>query len=277
SDRPKHGPHRIHAALQTASTTVCLSLELVKGTRDRRHEEMVASSLILNLVAEACGLNQRLLLKLLAGEEVVAARTKAPSAWQDLLAGRAMIVARRAGDPPSVAQAGGRRMVFPGAFDPRHDGHKGMAHFAAERSGLPVEYEISVLNVDKPPLDFIEMQLRTEQFAPNEALWFTRAATFVEKSALFPGATFVVGADTIARISEAKYYGDDPHARERAIDTIAAAGCRFLVFGRLRGGNFESLGDFALPPALLEVCDAVPAGAFRVDVSSTQLRQAECI
>src|SRR5207245_1087635 len=134
-------------------------------------------------------------------------------------------------DRATEHSAGERRIVFPGAFDPRHDGHRRMARLAAERLGLTVEHEISILNVDKPPLDFIEMQRRLEQFTDDERLWYTRAATFVEKAALFPGCTFVVGADTIARIAEAKYYGHDGQARDRAIAAIAAAGCRFLVFG----------------------------------------------
>jgi nicotinamide mononucleotide (NMN) deamidase PncC len=273
SDRPKHGPHRVHAALQSASITTCLSLELVKGERDRRREEAIASSLVLNLLAEACGLKQRLTLKLLAGEEVEAARIQAPQPWQDLLAGRTALVAGRAGCPSGGA-SGPRRVVLAGAFNPRHDGHNGMARLAGKRFGCNVEHEISILNVDKPPLDFIEMQHRAEQFAVDEPLWFTRAATFVEKSVIFPGATFVVGADTIARIAEAKYYGDDLLARDRAIEAIAAADCRFLVFGRLRRGGFQSLGDLGLPAALLRICDAVPDDEFRLDISSTELRQA---
>jgi hypothetical protein len=273
SDRPKHGPHRVHVALQTESLTLCQTLELQKGARTRRREEAMASAMILNLLAEVCGLSQRAPLKLLEGEEIVAARAEAPMDWQDLHSGRTTMVAASHADVPGEAAIGKRRVIFPGAFDPRHDGHRGMAHLAAERLGLPVEHEISTVNVDKPPLDYIEMQCRREQFAGNEPLWFTRAATFVEKSALFPNSTFIVGADTIARIAEAKYYGDDPRARDRAIDAIAAAGCRFLVVGRQSGDRFLSLSGMELPPELSRICDEVPAESFRFDISSTDLRR----
>jgi hypothetical protein len=115
------------------------------------------------------------------------------------------------------------------------------------------------------------MERRANQFAADERLWFTRAATFVEKAALFPRATFVVGADTIARIAEPKYY-DDERCRDAALAALAAAGCRFLVFGRCHEGGFQSLCDLKLPDALRRICDEVPAEVFRVDVSSTALR-----
>ena len=56
SDRPKRGPHRVHLAAQTAEATVTWSLELVKGRRSRAEEEQLVARLVLNLIAEVCGL-----------------------------------------------------------------------------------------------------------------------------------------------------------------------------------------------------------------------------
>jgi hypothetical protein len=139
--------------------------------------------------------------------------------------------------------------------------------------GAPVEYEISIVNVDKPPLDYLEMCDRAEQFDPVEALWLTSAARFTEKAAIFPAATFVVGADTIARVGDPRYYDGDANQRDQAIASIAHAGCRFLVFGRVHDTVFQSLDDLAIPPALRAICDAVPADRFRQDISSTELRR----
>ena len=100
----------------------------------------------------------------------------------------------------------------------------------------------------------------------------TRAPTFVEKAELFPGATFVVGADTMVRIAEPRYYGGDDRGGTMR-DLIARQGCRFLVFGRKVAGRFQSLGDLVLPAALRALCDEVPEAEFREDVSSTELRQ----
>ncbi len=147
-----------------------------------------------------------------------------------------------------------------------------MAQLAAEKTGRVVEHEISIVNVDKPPIDFIEMERRAAQFAAGERLWFTRAPTFVEKSQIFPGATFVVGADTIVRIAEAKYYRD-ARARDAALEQLAAVGCRFLVFSRCQDGIYPSLRELGLPDALRRICDEISGDTFRMDISSTALRR----
>ena len=46
--------------------------------------------------------------------------------------------------------------------------------------------------MDKPPLDYFEMERRLGQFAADQRLWLTRASTFVEKSRLFPGAKVTI-------------------------------------------------------------------------------------
>ena len=147
-----------------------------------------------------------------------------------------------------------------------------MAEVASQILGEPVTFEISMTNVDKPPLDFIEMTRRAEQFGPSPSLWFTRSPTFAEKSQIFPGATFVVGADTIERIADPRYYGGDSTGRDRAIESIAARNGRFLVFGRVRDGVFQTLDDLSQTSSLRALCDSVPAEQFRLDLSSTEIR-----
>jgi hypothetical protein len=148
-----------------------------------------------------------------------------------------------------------------------------MAAIAARRTGSEVAHEISLVNVDKPPLDFTDLAERAAQFTENEPLWITRAATFREKADIFPGATFVVGVDTIERIAEPRYYDDSQASRDAAIAHLSERHCRFLVFGRAIGERFKSLGDIRLLPALAKLCEEVPATEFREDVSSTELRR----
>jgi nicotinamide mononucleotide (NMN) deamidase PncC len=276
SDRPKRGPHRAYVALQTADSTAVFSLELTKGRRDRAAEEQVVAAMGLNAVAEACGVSERLELGLHGEETVEVQSVQAPPAWQDLMAGRVQKVCvgpERGAEPSHQSSPGGRAsVVFPGAFNPLHDGHRRIAELGREMLGAPTQFELSVTNVDKPPLDYLEIDNRSRQFRPDDSLWLTRAATFVEKAAIFPGATFLVGADTIARIAEPRFYGDDSQAAEAAIARILAAGCRFLVFGRMVDGTFRTLGELTLPAQLLAACQEVPAEKFREDVSSTALR-----
>lgn len=269
SDRPKRGPHRAHLALQSAERTVALSVELVKGRRTRDAEESVTASLLLNLAAEAAGVGPRLDPGLDASE-VVHRREAAPSAaHRPLVLGDIPLAGVNA---PSAARE--RRAIFPGAFHPRHEGHREMARVAGQMLGAPVEHEVSIANVDKPPLDYLEIAARARQFAPDEPLWLTRAPTFVEKARLLPNATFIVGADTIERIGDPRYYGGDPARRDAAVSELAALGARFLVFGRVAEGRFQTLPDLKLPSELRKLCQSVPETSFRLDISSTALRQA---
>jgi nicotinamide mononucleotide (NMN) deamidase PncC len=271
TDRPKRGIHRAHVAIQTVSFTATRSLVLKKGHRDRPKEEQLITRLVLNAVAEACGLKPSLDLGLADGEDVERSQTIAPPAWQSLLLAKTEFV-RQGGPPEQETEEG--RVIFPGAFNPLHAGHRGMAKIAEELLGRPVEFEISILNPDKPPLDYCEIKRRTGQFGPERAVWLTRASTFVEKARLFPGATFVVGTDTARRIADPRYYGDDESACRAALGRIAARGCHFLVFGRSLGTGFISLHQLELPEPLWSICREVPGEQFREDVSSTELRRA---
>lgn len=277
SDRPKRGDHRIHVAWQSESTTGTAGLLLIKDRRTRAEEERVVDALVLSAVAQACGLTADLQPQLLPGEQIQAERYDAPPAWRDLWTGRVKAVAEGVSAGAEPPQA-----VFPGAFNPRHAGHERMANVAAQVLGVPVDWELSVLNVDKPPLDYLEVSRRLAQHPAGRCVWLTRAPTFARKAELFPGATFIVGADTIVRIADPHYYGGDPRARDAAIEQIARHGCRFLVFGRVApsgggvadraAGAFITLAQLVLPPSLQALCREIPAEQFREDISSTELR-----
>jgi nicotinamide mononucleotide (NMN) deamidase PncC len=278
SDRPKHGPHRVHVAWQSVSATASDSVELVKQRRNRVEEERIAARLILNAIANAAGVTDRLVLETQGDEPLIHERIDAPAAWQDLLRGTVEAVQHQDGalEPARFSRANrpaGPRTLFPGAFNPLHDGHRRMIEIAATILGMPVELEISIENVDKPPLDYIEMDRRLRQF-DRQTVWFTRASTFVRKAELFPGATFVVGADTIRRIADPRYYGDKPELATTAIDRIRKQGARFLVFGRDCDGRLETVGQLDLPPKLRELCTEVPCEQFHFDISSTAVRNA---
>jgi hypothetical protein len=163
--------------------------------------------------------------------------------------------------------------LIPGAFNPLHEAHCRLGEIALELVGSPVAFELSVTNVDKPPLVEDEVRRRLTQFRSKAPVWLTRAPTFATKATLFPGAVFLVGADTAARIVAAGYYGICEADMVRALENIRRQGCRFLVAGRADGqGNFMTLQDVCIPIAFQDLFTAIPPEIFRLDISSTELR-----
>jgi nicotinamide mononucleotide (NMN) deamidase PncC len=267
---PKRGSHRIHVAWQSADTTVALSCELTKGQRSRAKEEAIACQLILSAVCDACGVDGAALIEPAVVPTVRRREQAAPKDWSELLLGSRTMV-----PVPALPNTGNDThkptILFPGAFNPLHAGHRRMAEIASERLGAPTTFELSITNVDKPMLDFVELADRLQGLSGNEVL-LTRAPTFYDKAQLVPGCVFVVGVDTLNRIADQYYYGDETAHRDAAIESISQQGCRFLVFGRVVNGGFLSVNDLNLPHALRKLCDEVPESMFRADVSSTELR-----
>jgi nicotinamide mononucleotide (NMN) deamidase PncC len=261
---PKRGEHRVHAALQSATRTAVLTLTLEKGRRSRAEEEEVAAQAAVSLLADTLGVRLIDLAKTPPGVQATIERFDAPAAWVELLSS-----ARKAASiGPVPAET---RLMFPGSFNPPHAGHERMAHVAEARVGAPAVRELSVTNVDKPPLDFLAIHRRVEALG-DVPLLLTDAPTFLEKAQIAPGCVFAVGADTAERIGRGRYYASDAE-RDAAIAAITRLGCRFLVFGRVEGGRFRELPDLDLPEALRALCDGVSEGEFREDLSSSSLRR----
>jgi hypothetical protein len=161
--------------------------------------------------------------------------------------------------------------LLSGSFNPLHEGHVQLQAVAAEILGGAVAFELAVVNADKPSLVRSEIERRCRQF-DHCAVAVTRAGTFLEKSRLFPGVTFVAGADTALRVVQSRFYGGSVQAMDEALSEIAANGCSFLVGARAWQRRLWTLQELEVPPAHAAIFREIPAGSFRLDVSSTDLR-----
>ena len=254
TDRTRRGENQCFIALQSANETTEIGLRLVKG-RSRQDEERLVADVILHFIARASGVD----LALPVMDEIISERSQhAVSSWAKLHQGNQSTYE---GEHPIA--------VFPGAFNPLHQGHRDMVAVAEAALNQTVHLEISIRNVDKPPIDFLTMSDRAKQI--DYPLIFSNAPTFIEKAEAYPGATFIVGADTMLRIADSRYY--DGLDIDTTINQMAANGTSFLVFGRVIDNQFSELADLALPDTLMALCTGVSSTEFRSDISSSDMRR----
>lgn len=272
TDRAKRGDHRCWVAVRDSAGVSVYGLTLVKGRRDRLAEETIVSQLLLRAVAEACGIATQVQVQVADDEPIVAARDAVVDPIAQLLGGSAPCVTIA---PDGSATIGGPQAgaILSGSFNPLHMGHERLAEAAAAALGAPVAFELPVVNADKPLLSYAEVERRLAQFRWRYTVALTRAPLFREKAALFPGCVFVLGYDTAMRLVDPRYYGGEAQ-RADALAAIRAAGCRFLVAGRLVDGVYRTLADIAIPPDARDLFVELPESAFRVDLSSTAIRAA---
>jgi hypothetical protein len=273
SDRPRRGEHRFHVAFANPAGIAHCTCVLAKGRRDRAAEEDLVARAIVLWLARACGVaaaSPRSLID--ADEQYAETVVAAADAIDRLLAGEVDRVTVQP-DGQMMLSAPQPALLFPGSFNPMHEGHVLLARVAEELRQQPAAFEISVTNVDKPPLAGETVRHRLRQFAWKAPVELTRAPTFVEKSRLFPGTTFVVGVDTAERLFGPKYYGDDEARMHKALEEIANSGSSFLVAVRLdAAGRVRALNDIPVPRRYADLFTEIPEHRFRVDTSSSEIR-----
>jgi len=271
TDRHRRGQDRAFLCIQTLSQTSEFELSLdpqrIDPSRNRQQQEQWLESFILSALGAIAGLEAHPSAP--RSIDTVNKRTTGGEVeWQALLTGK---------QPSTRHNDQEIKALFPGAFNPFHEGHRHMIQIAESRLNVPVTLEISAFNVDKPPLDYYDIRCRTDQLADNYPFVLTHAPTFLEKSAIFPGVPFIVGLDTIERIAQQRYYQNDDRLMQEAINTLCNRGNSFLVFGRAVDGSFRTLDDIKLPDNLRAICDGITETEFREDISSTAIRQSESV
>lgn len=273
SDRPHKGEHRYHIAFATSAGIAHCTAVMAKGRRDRAGEEDLVSRAIVLWLAHACGVAAPSPRSLLDADEYFAETIIAPGDTIDRLLSGAVDRIAAQPDGQLILSAPHPRVLLPGSFNPVHDGHVLLARVAEEVKQQPLAFEISVTNVDKPPLSNETVRRRLAQFAWKAPVELTRAPTFVEKARLFPQATFVIGADTAERLFVAKYYDGDEDRMHAALEEIGSSGGSFLVAVRVdAAGRLRALSDIAMPRRFADLFVEIPEHRFRLDTSSSAIR-----
>lgn len=269
SERPKRGDHRIHVGLQTAERTELLSLTLNKGARGREEEEAVAAELILQAFSHLIG--EEFSPLLLNGETVERRQTFADALLRGVVRGEQGVVWREANGRWSAAPAVRPGGMLCGSFNPLHVGHRELREAAEKFLKQPIGYEISVTNVDKPPLDYLTIDQRLEAMA-GVTTAVTSRPMFSGKGEVFAGMWFVVGMDTAMRIVDPRYAGRSEDSLVADLEKIRHSECRFLVAGRKLSSGYQTCRDLRIPAGFEDLFVELPESDFREDISSTEIR-----
>ncbi|MCY3883432.1 MAG: hypothetical protein OXG24_00800 [Gammaproteobacteria bacterium] len=255
TNRMKKGKLRAYIGIQTAFKTQVTELFFPIGT-SRIEQERLLTDTALQKLASGLGI-----------ESSLAANDS------DLEANATETLSMLLHEEPNYD--GIPKSIFlPGSFNPLHSGHRRMKEMAEQTCGSKVQYELCVRNIDKPPLDFLEIERLRDQFSKDE-LVLTNVPKFKDKAILLApsgNATFVVGVDTLLRVVNTSYYRDDEEL-ESTIALFCSRNDRFLVFGRtIEDRSFATLDAVEIPEKLRHICVGFTEQQFRMDISSTDIR-----
>ena len=255
TNRAKRGAHRAHWAIQTATDTYTFSATY---DGDRASEEQLLLEQMWHTLRHCLITNNEPV-----DDALLEIHARANPQLRPLLQSEPYRLCL--GDSDG-------RLLLPGSFNPVHDGHRQMLAIAQQMTGLHGAFEMAVRNADKPSLDYLTIEERL-QGIEDTPVWLTNTPTFEGKAVLFPGCTFVLGVDTLARIGELRFYQNHVDLLDQAMRTFEAQESRFLVFGRKVGDNFITMQDLDIPASLRARCSGVPEQVYRNDTSSTEIRR----
>ena len=258
----KKGEHKFFIAIQTYKYSSSFSYSFIKGELTREEEEQVVTDHIINAIAQSCEVQSKIIIE---NSSLVIKTVEAQKNWVKLVDNKIDFVSSTNRIP---------ELIFPGSFNPFHSGHQSMSELAEKKTGLGLAYEICIQNADKPPLSYHEIEKTLNQFNHGHEWVLTKAGKFTDKAELFPNSVFIIGADTLTRILDEKFYLNRQDMLNQ-LDLFNSHNINFLVFGRKIRDSFISLESVSIPEHIAKRFSGFGEEIFRDDISSTLIRKEE--
>lgn len=228
-DERKDRKHKIYVAVHSYTATRLIEV-ILEQVRTRIEEDELVSDLILDVLANTAGVKPLNNLNL-NKNELFNDRSENNKDLGFLINKETDLISSK-----NLAQLK-NITIFSGSFNPLHDGHTAIIELAKKITGGEVFLELTVNNVDKGSIDFIDLEDRITGFGKEEFI-LTNAATvkekidIIRKYAPIAEITAIVGADTWDRIWDEKY----GHKIDFLENYFNANKTKFLVFPR---GGYE--------------------------------------
>jgi hypothetical protein len=256
----KKGEHKFFIAIQTYKYSSSFSYSFKKGELTRNQEEQIVTEHIIKAIAQASGIKN---ISIPQSSSLATKTVKAEKSWVQLVDNKIDFVSSSNRVP---------ELIFPGSFNPFHSGHNSMSELAQKKTGLGLAYEICIQNADKPPLSYHEIEKTLSQFQHGQDWVLTKAGKFTDKAFLFPNSVFIIGADTLTRILDEKFYLNRKDMLDQ-LDLFNSHNINFLVFGRKINNQFISFDQVTIPEHIAKRFVGFAENIFRDDISSTSIRK----
>jgi nicotinamide mononucleotide (NMN) deamidase PncC len=158
-------------------------------------------------------------------------------------------------------------VIFPGAFNPPHVGHFGMAKGLRTNFNLDTTFHVTAETPHKPPLSVADMLQRAKMLEGYDRMFTRGDPLYLDKAKAFPDTGIVIGSDALERMLDPKW-GIDPEVLGQEFDRL---GTKFYVTERPASGQDARVGELVGAMSIPKGFRITVLGG-RWDISSSQIR-----
>ncbi len=281
TNRALKGDHRVFVALRSNKGLFSVSIRFLKRADGmsligREQEGKICDLVALSMLLHTAGIEQIPLPKKgLESDDLFETEDGFMILPREIIFRSSMYEANTVFFPEGVVAKSDtlhkdRHIIFAGAFNPLHFGHETIAKEAELRTNKKVVYAISDSHPDKGIVGKEELIERIAQFHFLALVMITKnLPLYADKAKAFPGFSFIIGADTLDRILDPKYYTTS--SVEEILEVLHKAQIEFLIADRHTKDGTSHLKE-SLNKIPSHYRDMFVQLSTKADISSTMLR-----